>query len=176
MMVADLVDRTKNVSGVIRAIGMVRDQGTTLYLDVIGDGPDRGMLEELVRGLGLTDRITFHGRLPNREVLARMGSTGAVVINSNVETFSVVTGEALALGKPVVATRCGGPVAFINPDNGMLVPVGDERAVATALLQVHDRFPQYSPARIRDGVGKSFSASAVGRTLLALYTRVLAHG
>jgi hypothetical protein len=51
--------------------------------------------------------------MENTAVLDRMAVCGTVIINSNVETFSKVTGEALALGKPVIATRCGGPEAFI---------------------------------------------------------------
>lgn len=41
------------------------------------------------------------------------------VLNSNFETFSVVTAEALAYGKPVIATRCGGPEEFVNKIMGI---------------------------------------------------------
>ena len=133
MMVADLVDRTKNVSGVLRALSLAREQGVLLRLIVIGDGEDREMLESLCRELCLSEQVTFLGRLPNAAVLEHMARTGTVVINSNVETFSVVTGEALTLGRPVVATRCGGPTAFVSDDNGMLVEPGDDAGLAEAL-------------------------------------------
>ena len=175
MMVADLVDRTKNVSGVLRALALLRDRGLVLHLDLIGDGPDRDMLEGLTKDLGLGQQVTFHGRCPNADVLERMAGTGMVVVNSNVETFSVVTGEALTLGKPVVATRCGGPQAFVHEGNGLLVDPGDDAGLAEALAQVHGGHADFDPGRIRQDMAERFSSSAVGGRLKAIYTDVLQH-
>ena len=124
---------------------------------------------------GLGQQVTFHGRCPNADVLERMAGTGIVVVNSNVETFSVVTGEALTLGKPVVATRCGGPQAFVHDGNGLLVDPGDDRALADALAQVHDRHAEFDPGRIRQDMAERFSMTAVGERLRAIYTDVLQH-
>ena len=173
MMVADLVDRTKNVSGVLRALSLAREQGVSLRLKVIGDGEDRKNLEALSRELDLTEQVVFLGRLPNAAVLEHMARTGTVVINSNVETFSVVTGEALTLGRPVVATRCGGPTAFLSDDNGMLVDPGDDTGLAHALIQVYRDHARYSPEAIRQGVSERYSATAVGKLLGSIYTRIL---
>jgi len=175
MMVADLVDRTKNVSGVLRALALLRDRALVLHLDLIGDGPDRAVLEELTGTLGLGQQVAFHGRCPNAEVLERMAGTGMVVVNSNVETFSVVTGEALTLGKPVVATRCGGPQAFVHEGNGLLVDPGDDAGLAEALAQVHGGHADFDPGRIRQDMAERFSSSAVGGRLKAIYTDVLQH-
>ena len=173
MMVADLVDRTKNVSGVLRALSLAREQGVLLRLNVIGDGEDREMLESLCRELGLSEQVTFLGRLPNAAVLEHMARTGTVVINSNVETFSVVTGEALTLGRPVVATRCGGPTAFVSDDNGLLVDPGDDTGLAQALIHVAHDHARYSPEAIRQAVSERYSATTVGKLLGSIYTRIL---
>jgi len=176
LVVADLVDRTKNVSGVIRALAVARKISPRLRLTVIGDGPDRRMLEELASAQGVAQAIRFLGRLPNSAVLDHMAQAGAVIINSNVETFSVVTGEALAQGKPVIATRCGGPIAFITPQNGILIPVGDESALASAMLQWAADPRRYAPAAIRDSVNTRFSPEAVGQAFLEHYRSILSHG
>jgi glycosyltransferase involved in cell wall biosynthesis len=176
MVVADLVDRTKNVSGVLRALAKVRQQVPGVGLDVIGDGPDRRMLEDLVAALGLQGAVRFHGRVANAQVLRLMAGTGSVIVNSNVETFSVVTGEALASGKPVIATRCGGPTAFITPANGILVDVGSDEQLAAAMHQLTQHHERYEPAAVRASVSDRFSPEAVGGAFLRIYEKVLAHG
>ena len=173
MMVADLVDRTKNVSGVLRAMAKALAERPGLQLTVIGDGPDRHALEALAQELGLAEKVTFLGRLPNAAVLDHMAKAGSVIVNSRVETFSVVTGEALAQGKPVIATRCGGPVAFIMPENGLLVPVGDDHALCEAMVHLHDHHAEYAPERIRRSVSERFAQDVVASGFLHLYQRVL---
>jgi len=174
LVVADLVDRTKNVSGVLRAMAQARKQEQRIQLTVIGDGPDRAALEQLTGDLGISDSVTFLGRLANRNVLDRMAHAASVIINSNVETFSVVTGEALAQGKPVIATRCGGPMAFVTPENGLLINTRDDDALARAMVDMTQNADRYSAASIRDSVNSRSSPEAVGRTLLELYTAIVA--
>ncbi|MCB0769628.1 MAG: glycosyltransferase [Flavobacteriales bacterium] len=178
LIVADLVDRTKNVSGALRALERARRVDPRIRLTVIGDGPDRRSLEELVQELSLEEHVKFLGRLPNSGVLDHLGSEAAVIVNSNVETFSVVTGEALAQGKPVIATRCGGPIAFINDGNGILIEVGDETALSQAMVELSTNAAHYSPAAIRESVSSRFSPEAVGHAFVELYYRVIAdhHG
>ncbi len=176
LMVADLVDRIKNVSGVLRALQLVRTQGNDIRLEIIGDGPDRMHLEELATALGVNEHVEWMGRLANADVLKRMAHAGTVVINSNFETFSVVTGEALALGKPVIATKCGGPEAFITPANGILVPIGDDRALSTAMAALYHGHGRYSPRQVQATVGAVFSKEAVADCLDVIYKEVTGHG
>ncbi len=175
MMVADLVDGTKNVSGVLRALKAARDQGHDLHLDVIGDGTDMNTLRSTAQELGLNGSVRWLGRMNNTEVLEHMAHTGTVIVNSNVETFSVVTGEALALGRPVIATRCGGPEAFINPDNGVLIGMRDDQALTAAMIARAECTLPYDPAVIRRTVDERFGTAAVGERFFAIYQRVLGH-
>ena len=175
MVVADLVDSTKNVSGVLRALAEARRSDDLLTLDVIGDGPDGPALKELARTLGLNEAVRFHGRMANSEVLERMAGAGAVIINSNVETFSVVTGEALASGKPVIATRCGGPIAFITPQNGMLIDVRSDDQLTSAMLRITREHASFDPGTVRRTVSDRFSAEAVGTWFHEVYQHILHH-
>ena len=175
MVVADLVDRTKNVSGVLRALKAGRNAGHDLRLDVIGDGTDMESLRRTATDLGLNGSVCWLGRTSNAEVLTHMEGTGTVIINSNVETFSVVTGEALALGKPVIATRCGGPQGFITEDNGTLIDPGDDAALAAAMIARARQERAYDPAAIRRTVDERFSPAAVGARFVDVYQRVLGH-
>ncbi len=173
LMVADLVDGIKNVSGVLRAMASIGERYPAVRLELIGDGPDRGILERLCTQLGLRERVTFRGRLPNTVVLDHMAHAGSVIVNSRVETFSVVTGEGLAMGKPVIATRCGGPEAFITPENGILVAVDDEPALATAMEHLLLHHASYDPEHVRATVQDRSGPEAVGMGFRTLYERVL---
>lgn len=175
-VVADLLDRTKNISGILRALATARERNARLRLTVIGDGPDRAMLRDLAVRLAIGEQVRFLGRLSNHEVLDHLAGATAVVVNSNVETFSVVTGEALALGRPVIATRCGGPEAFITPVNGILIGPRDDAALATAMLTLASGDLPHDPLAIRRSVGDRFSREAVGRALYAIHQRATGHG
>ncbi len=175
MMVADLVDHTKNISGALRALAAAHAQGHPLRLDVIGDGPDREPLHALARTLNISSHVRWHGRLAQADVLPAMAATGTVIINSNVETFSVVTGEALASGKPVIATRCGGPEQFITAANGVLIPVADDAALAAAMAAMASGHQRYSPATVRESIRGRFDAKAVADGFNTVYQRVLSH-
>ncbi|MCB0790389.1 MAG: glycosyltransferase [Flavobacteriales bacterium] len=176
LVVADLVDRTKNVSGVLRALAAARATDTRAGLTVIGDGPDRRALEALAATLGIRDHVRFLGRLANSDVLEHMARAFCVVVNSRVETFSVVTGEGLASGRPVIASRCGGPEAFLTPENGILVPVEDDAALADAMRQVMRNAAAYDPAMIRRDLATRFSTDVVVQRLMDVYRTATGHG
>lgn len=175
LVVADLVDRIKNVSGVLRALAEAREQDQRLTLDIIGDGEDRTALMQLATELGLQAQVRFLGRLDNASVLDHMATRWALVVNSRFETFSVVTGEALALGRPVIATRCGGPTAFITPENGLLIEPDDDAALAQAMLQLLRTAHSYDPQTVRNSVDERYGLDAVGRGYLAFYQNAMGH-
>ena len=175
LMVADLVDRTKNVSGALRALADCRRSGTPAEMDIIGDGPDAASLRELSGTLGLEGCVRFLGRKANQEVLRIIARSGTVIVNSNVETFSVVTGEALSLGRPVIATRCGGPVAFITPENGVLIDVRDMQQLAAAMTRMVRDHQRYPPEQVRRTVGDRFGPDAICERGTAILDQALAH-
>ena len=176
MVVADLVDRTKNVGGVLRALALTREKGHPFTLTVVGGGPDRAALEEQGRLAGMNGAVQWLGRLPNDQVLDRLAAAGSLIVNSRVETFSVVTGEALALGRPVIATRCGGPEAFITEANGWLVPVDDDAALAGAMVRMAQDHARFEPGKVRATLGAHATPEAVGRRWADIYQRILDRG
>ena len=80
-------------------------------------------LEALVQEKALTEQVTFLGSLTREQVRQEVSEADAFVLSSEYETFGVVVIEALALGKPVIATRCGGPESIVVPSVGYLVEI-----------------------------------------------------
>jgi len=107
-----------------------------LYLLLVGDGPEREKLEELVRRLSLEKRVIFLGQKENIPLFLNM--IDVFVLPSNVrESFGIVLIEAMACGKVVVGSDLGGiPEIIKNESNGFLFTSGDERELADKLSRI----------------------------------------
>jgi len=108
----------KQVDKVIEAIAPLEDVG----LVIIGDGPERSALENLVAKQNMDDRVYFAGPRCQQEMLALMAACDLFVLNSIHEGLPYVVLEAMSLGLPVVATAVGGtPEVVRDGENGRLV-------------------------------------------------------
>jgi glycosyltransferase involved in cell wall biosynthesis len=108
-------------------------------LSLIGDGPEREGLGRLARSLGLNGEVRFRGQQDRARVLEEMAAADLVVIPSRQEPFGMVALEAMALGKPVVASRVGGLPEVLQGADALLVEPGDPTALAAAIETVHQR-------------------------------------
>ncbi len=138
-------------------------------LDLVGDGPDRDHIKSLADELRLGTHVRFHGSLAKPEVAERIRNADLFVLPSLAETFSVATAEALCAGVPVLATRCGGPEEFVDPQCGMLVPPGDIDALTEGLKSMLGRLDTFDHEAISRTATAKFGHEAVGSTLNSLY-------
>lgn len=131
LCVSNLV-RVKGVDLVIRAFAKLRDEGISLV--VVGDGVQRRELEDMVRELKLEHGVRFVGARPSAEVPVWMAASDLVVLGSRAEGHPNVIIEALASGRPVVATRVGAVSDTVtSPELGMVVEPEDPDAMACAI-------------------------------------------
>lgn len=175
LCVADLVDEIKNISGLLRALAQA-EFSQPLQLSLIGDGPDRAMLETLAQDLFTAHprvSVRFEGRKPNEEVLERLTQTDFLVVNSRRETFSMVAAEALLAGVPVIATRCGGPEQFVHTGNGILIPVNDTTALKNALEEMSLRYGNFPTESLKQEIAARFGKEKVGLLLDNFYRNAL---
>lgn len=107
----------KAVDVVIRALKAV----PLAELEVIGDGPMLEVWRKLAGELGIKERVHFAGWLPQEECAARLQTSLALVLPSIYECGGAVVLEAMAMGKPVIATRWGGPADYLDESSGILV-------------------------------------------------------
>jgi glycosyltransferase involved in cell wall biosynthesis len=122
----------KRVGGIIDAVAAL-PMDTEASLLVIGDGPNRQMLEAQAERL-LHNRSLFAGALTHADTLASIKAADIFVLNSTYEGLSHVLIEALMLGKPVIATNVGGNGELItNEENGLLIPSNDTKALTEAI-------------------------------------------
>jgi colanic acid/amylovoran biosynthesis glycosyltransferase len=130
----------KGLDTAICALASLGERIERVRLEVIGDGPRRGLEERRVAELGLQELVTFHGPASRAEVHAALNSADLLVApartveSGQAEALGNVLKEALAVGLEVVATDHGGHPEVVPPERrGELIPEGDHEALAEAI-------------------------------------------
>ena len=103
---------------------------------VVGDGPDREMLQGLARELGVAEHIQFLGARPHAEMPGLLCSADLAIFPSLVEATSVAALECMACGVPVAASAVGGLPQIVDDSVGGLFPPGDPEALAAKILEL----------------------------------------
>jgi len=132
----------KRVLDCIHILAEVRKY-TPAHLLMVGDGPDRGPAEHLVRQLKLTPHVSFLGKQNHVERLIPLAHV--LLMPSEMESFGLVALEAMSCGVAPVATYVGGvPELIANGENGFMEPVGDITAQAARVTELltHDALHQ----------------------------------
>jgi len=141
---------------------------------LIGDGLLRGELETMAEELGVREEVIFLGS--RNDIPALLSIIDVFVLPSLEEGFSNAILEAMAAGKPVVATRVGGvPEAVIHGKTGLLVPPKDPQALADAIIGILSD-PQQAEEMGKAGrerVKKEFSLDRMIREMERLYEELL---
>jgi glycosyltransferase involved in cell wall biosynthesis len=106
------------------------------HFTVVGDGPERARLEELVRSLGIENAVSFVGWLGHGEVLTRLRSADVMVFPSVRDFGGGVVFEALAVGAVPVVVDFGGPGDIVHPEVGYKVPLTNEKDVVSKIEKI----------------------------------------
>lgn len=148
----------KGLDVLVEAVSRLVAEGVAIEVALIGDGPLRGHVERVVSGRGLQRAITLLGWRSSEGVRRELEASRGLVLPSFAEGLPVVIMEALALGRPVIATQIAGiPELVTDRGNGWLVPAGSVEALAAALREAATAAPEQLQAMGRRG------AEAVGR-------------
>lgn len=141
--------KQKNAELLLKAAPLVlKKVPSTLFL-IIGDGPERAKLENLIDRLNIRNNVIFEGEVANDLLPSYYRSSTVFVFPSNYEGWGRVALEAMASGKPLVMTDvgCGGE-AVINGETGYVVPVGSKTMLAQRIIFLLEN------SQIREQMGK----------------------
>ena len=163
---------SKGFDVLLYAFRQVVNRGVTARLMIMGDGPERGHLEEIIKELGLQEQVDLFGSYTRTQFSKELARSDAFVLASRTETFGVVYAEAMACGLPVIATRCGGPEDFVNERNGILVAVDDVTELAEAMFQMRVN-RAYDTFEIKSFANNQFSARAVSCRIEKIFMNVI---
>lgn len=162
----------KGIGGLLQALAAVAPD-LRPELVIVGDGPMRQELDALVAQLGLGDVVRFAGRLPEAGTLAEIARSDALVLPSFMEGLPIVLMEAMALGKPVIATRVAGvPELVTDGVEGLLFTPSNWDELAGRITDLagdeslRRRLGEAGPARIAKEFDIKLSAEALRRLFL----------
>lgn len=131
------VDENKNHQMLIQAYEEIMSEYPEYHLVIYGDGNKREQLLEYIKEKNLVEKVSMPGNV--KDVASHIRDAAVYVLTSNTEGMPNSLIEAMVLGLPVISTNCpcGGPETIIQDGvNGLLIPVGDIKALAEALKKV----------------------------------------
>ncbi len=118
----------------IRAFAKVHKQYAGTNLTLVGDGPERGFLESLVKDFGLDNSVEFVGMVLRDEVFRYLLAADIYISATTVETHGNSVSEAAACGLPIITTRVGFPAELVvNGETGFVIEPNDEQGLAQAM-------------------------------------------
>ena len=173
------VEKPKGLAVLIEAFAAAHRESPNLRLVVAGDGSQRHLIDDQARALRVSGSYSYAGvytNLYDRDSFMR--NLDVFVLPSFAEGTPNSIIEAMAHGKPVIASAVGGIPDMIDAESGILVPPGDSAALADAILRLAD------DPELRKRMGKSarhryeqlFSPKAVLPVLVEIYRRVANRG
>lgn len=171
---ARLVD-WKGLDGIIRAVALLKKKYPDVRAVIAGDGPEEENLKSLARELGIADNIKFTGRVSRAETWHLRKSSEVYVLNSTYEGLPHTALTSFVARIPTVATDIPGTnEAVYHEKSGLLVPAGDDQALADAIARLFD--DSALRARLVEGAEKilneKFSWDAHMKTLLGFFESV----
>jgi glycosyltransferase involved in cell wall biosynthesis len=166
--------KKKSQDNLILAFSRTFKGNNAVQLIIGGEGDLDKKLRHLVIEEGISSQVLLTGRLSRREVLAQMCKCDVFVLPSLFETFGVVLIEAMAMGKPVIATKSGGPESFVNDTNGILIAPANIDALSEAMKLIYKGEKIFNPSTIRSFVLQNYSSDVIASKLINVYTKVTA--
>ncbi|WP_299705366.1 glycosyltransferase family 4 protein [uncultured Pontibacter sp.] len=162
----------KGIEDLLLGTKIILDTGVDIILRIGGTGPKAKEYIQLAENLRISKSIEWLGELCREEALQEYQKCDAFVLTSHYESFGIVYIEALACGKPIIATKCGGPETIVNDLNGLLVEKNNPLALAEVLQYMIENISKYNSALIRQDFLNRFSKKVVIPQLINLYQEV----
>ena len=173
------MEKLKGPMVMMEALGIAAQQNRNICMNIAGDGSQRQKIAARAKALNVASQYRYHGVYTHpEERSAFMKTIDVFVMPSFTEGTPNCIVEAMAHGKPVIASEVGGVPDMIGDEAGVLVPAGDAQALADAMLRLAgDR-------DLRDAMGSAararyeslFSPAAVLPLILKTYQRVSGNG
>ncbi len=171
--VSTLVDRHKNIKGIINVIKKLSNIRTDFVFHVIGDG-DVEKIREYANEVKLGKTFfNFQNQKSSEKIADAMQSSHLFLMFSNYENSPCVISESLVSGIPVIATDVGGIKEMISKKNGILVEAQNENELLVAINQLLDNLSEYDGEKISTAAKIKYSYENIGKQYLNLYRKAI---
>ena len=160
----------------LQAFQLLVRENSRVYLKIGGEGTQQGKYKALASELGIAERVEWLGLLNRQATVEHYQTCNAFALPSLHENLPLVLLEAMACGKPLISTYCGGPESIITPETGLLVEPGSAEALMKALQQLYNNYNNYDTEAIRESFCKRYSRPVVCQQIMNVYRNAVAVG
>jgi glycosyltransferase involved in cell wall biosynthesis len=170
MVIADLENDQKNISGIIQAFHTFSKANPIIKLTIAGGGNDETEIRSEIKNLGLKDRVNLIGRVPADVLSEHLNQSFGLILFSNYENLPCVIVESFACGVPVISTDVGGISEIINTENGVLIKQKDQKALIEAMSFIIQN--NWDKNSIRQFAIDNFSLDEIGKEFDDIYRSI----
>lgn len=162
-------DKSKNISGLLAALNIIKQKNIDFKCILIGEGMDLDRMKDYAFSSQLNDNVIFTGLLEGQDLADTVASGDFFVLSSHYENMPVVILEALACGLPIVSTDVGGIHEIIDETSGILVKPDDITQLAESIIKMINTCKNYNPWILRNKVVEKYAYKNVGKLLSDWY-------
>ena len=166
-----LIDR-KRFALTISCFNQAFKDCPNVKLRIAGSGELYGTLQKQIDENNLTEKVQLLGQLKREQIKAELDNCDAFVLASAAETFGVVYIEAMACGKPVIATRNGGANDIVNETNGILIDIDNEEQLIKAFQEMYQNADKFNNRQISDNCYAKYSEKNIVEQLTKIYEEI----
>lgn len=171
LVIADLENQQKNISGIVRAFSKFNVKNPEISLTIAGGGDDESTIREEISHYKLDNKIHLIGRVNANKLSKQLNKSHALVLFSNYENLPCVIVESFACGTPVISTDVGGIKEILNQNRGILIQAKNEEALIDAFSQVMNK--NWKTEEIQQYAEDNFSLSQIGERFNDIYKEIL---
>ena len=142
--------------------------------EIIGKGELYDMCQKQILENDLQGKVQLFDLLPRKELVKKMQECDIFVLASTFENFGVVYVEAMACGKPVIATKNGGAESIVNETNGILIEKDNKEQLVEAFRYMYHNVHKYDSKKIAEDCYAKYSEEAVVKQLSTVYFEITA--
>ncbi len=162
---------SKGVDLLLKAMqDIIKETGRNIELHLYGGGYFLDKYKKMSEELNIADYCIFHGFQSPEKVRSGLARSDFFVLPSRAESFSIATAEAMACGKPVVVTKCGGPEEYVTGSSGYIIPPENEVELKKAILLMMSEYQSFDPEEISSIIEHRFGRKVFQSNINTLYS------
>lgn len=165
--------KSKGVDMLIKAFYKAFQNDKNVYLKIAGSGPEGKLLNDMIKKLYLTNRVTLLGQIGRISVAKLYNESHAFAMASKTETFGLVYAESLMSGLPTIGTHNGGADDILDCYGGYLCEVDNIDDISNKMIDVYNNYKTIDRERIYLEAASRFSEDKVAKRIIDVYKEVI---
>lgn len=153
------ITHEKGIDVLLDAAENLQDENYVLH--IIGNVPDSPYARNIVSRINRYDYVILHPPVQHDAIADYYRACDLFILPSRREGFGLSVAEAIASGKPVIATKSGGPEDIVTDDNGLLVEVDSPDQISSAIRHFLSGEKNWRPESIRSSITKKFDSERI---------------